>query len=108
MGDQDEGDAEPLLDVYQLELGALAQLLVQGREGLVQEQHLRPLDHGAGERDALALAAGELMWPPLREVPHLDQLQRLADPPADFLSAQALPAQAEGDVSWTDICGNSA
>ena len=49
------------LDLDQLELGLLAQLLVERAERLVEQQQLRPLGQRAGERDALALAAGQLV-----------------------------------------------
>ena len=61
VGDDDEGEAELLLQVHQFELGLLAQLLVERAERLVEQQHLRPLGDRAGERHALALAAGELV-----------------------------------------------
>ena len=61
VGDDDEGDAGLVLDVHELELGVLAQLLVERAERLVEQQQLRLLGERAGERDALALAAGELM-----------------------------------------------
>ena len=63
VGDVDRGDAE--LALQQLELGAHldAQLGVEVGQRLVEQQHLG-LDHdGAGERDALLLAAGELRRP---------------------------------------------
>ena len=61
VGDDDEGGAEPLLQLHQLELRLVAQLLVERGERLVEQQHLRPLGERARERDALALAAGELV-----------------------------------------------
>ena len=61
VGDDHEGEAEPLLQLHQLELRLLAQLLVERRERLVEQQHARTLDQRARERDALALAAGELV-----------------------------------------------
>ena len=69
VGDDDEGDAERLLDLHQLELGLLAQLLVERAERLVEQQELRPLGEGAGQRDALALAARELVRLALRRSP---------------------------------------
>ena len=57
----DEGQAEALLDVDQLELGALAQLLVERAQRLVEQQHLGALDDRAGQRHALLLAARELV-----------------------------------------------
>ena len=59
--DDDEGDAELLLDVHQLELRVLAQLLVQRAERLIEQQQLRALDERARQRHALPLAAGKLV-----------------------------------------------
>ena len=59
MGDQHEGDADIALQVLQLDLHVAAQLAVESGERLVEQQHLRPVDQGAGKRDALLLAAGE-------------------------------------------------
>ena len=50
-----------LLQLHQLELGLLAQLPVERRQRLVEQQHARPLDQRARQRHALALAAGKLM-----------------------------------------------
>ncbi len=60
VGHEQEGDAEPLLKVLQLHLHALAQLEVERAERLVEQQHLGLVGDGAGERDALLLAAGHL------------------------------------------------
>src|SRR5215470_15774753 len=56
----DEGDADLALHPQQLELHLLAELEIERAERLVQQQHLRLVDDRAGQRDALALAAGEL------------------------------------------------
>ena len=47
------------LDVLELELHLLAQLQIERPERLVEQQHARPVDQGACERHALALAAGQ-------------------------------------------------
>ncbi len=57
----DEGYARVLLRTLELHLHLLAQAPVERGEGLVEKQHLRLLDKGAGERHALALAAGKLV-----------------------------------------------
>ena len=44
VGDDDEGDADALLQAGQLELHLLAQLGVERRQRLVEQQHLRALD----------------------------------------------------------------
>ena len=57
VGDYDEGDADLLLNVHELELGFLPQLLVQRGKRLVEQQQFGALDQGAGQGDALALPA---------------------------------------------------
>ena len=63
VGDVDEGDPDLALDLLQLDLHLPAQLQVEGAERLVEQQHLGPVDERPGERDALALAARELVRP---------------------------------------------
>ncbi len=58
--DVDERDPDLALDALELDLHLLAQLQVERAERLVEQQHLRAVDDRARERDALALAAGEL------------------------------------------------
>ena len=60
MGDEDEGDAQRLLQRLQLFLHLLAQLEVERAERFVEEQHFRLVDQSAGQRHALPLAAGQL------------------------------------------------
>ena len=107
MGDDHEGDPDLVLQAHQLELHLLAQLLVERRERLVEQQHLGPLDQRAGERDALALAAGELIGLALLEALEPDHRQRAltrgpisASDPADL--------EAVGDVLGDVMCGNTA
>ena len=80
VGDVDEGDADLLLDPLQLELQALAELQVERPERLVEQQHLREVDDRAGERDALLLAAGELVGLAVRLVGEPDALELRRDP----------------------------
>ena len=61
VGDDDEGDADLVLQALQLHLHGAAQLLVERAERLVEQQQTRPLDQRARQRDALLLAAGELL-----------------------------------------------
>ena len=92
VGDDHEGHAELVLDVHQLELGFLAQLLVEGAERLVEQQHLRPLGERAGKRHALALAAGELARIALGKLLELDEAQHLADALRDLGLSATRPA----------------
>jgi hypothetical protein len=68
-----------LLQVHQLELGFLAQLLVERAERFVEQQQLGPLGERAGQRHALALAARELVRLAAGEFLELDQLEHLGD-----------------------------
>ena len=63
----------------QEDLHLLAELQVEGAERLVEEQHPRPVDDRARERDALALAAGELRGPARAVALEPDRLEHLAD-----------------------------
>ena len=79
VGDEDEGDAELALEQLELDLHLLAQLAVERAERLVEEQHAGPVDERPGERDALLLAARQLPRLAVRELGHLDHVERLAD-----------------------------
>ena len=79
VGDQHEGDADRLLQPAQFDLHLLAQLLVERRQRLVEQQHLWPHHQGAGQRDALALAAGQLVSAALSQPAQRDLRQRLVD-----------------------------
>ena len=98
MRDDDEGDAEGLLDVDQLELRVLAQLLVERGERLVEQQQLGLRDEGARQRDALSLTAGELVRLALCERPELDHVEHLVDAPGDLRLGHAQLLEAERDV----------
>ncbi len=95
MGDEEEGDADVALDRLELHLHLLAQLEVEGAERLVEEEHARPVDQGAGEGDPLALAARELAGAAAAEVTEAHLLERVHGPlatlgPADLLDPQAV------------------
>ncbi len=87
VGDDDEGHAEAALQLHQFELGALAQLLVERRQRLVEQQHLRAPRQRARQRHALLLAAGELIRLALLEPLELDQRHHLGDAGVDLGSA---------------------
>jgi hypothetical protein len=98
VGHVDEGDPDRLLERLQLDLEGLAQLGVEGAQGLVQQQHRRVEDQRPGQRDPLLLAAGQLGRPPPLQPLQLDQDQGLGDPPLGLGLAHVLEAQPEGDV----------
>jgi len=59
VGDKEEGDAEPLLELFQLNADALAEGGVKSGERFIKEQEFRLNDEGPGKRGALLFAAGE-------------------------------------------------
>ena len=79
--DVDHRDAEPLVQADELVLHALAQLLVERAERLVEQDQLRLEHERAGERHALLLSAGELRRPARAEAAELDHVERRFDPP---------------------------
>ena len=58
VGDKDGGDAQTLLQFADEQTHFAAQVFVERRERLVEQQHARFSDQGTGERDALFLPAG--------------------------------------------------
>ena len=77
MRDVDERDPDLVLDPLQLQLHVLAELEVERAERLVEQEHARMVDERAPERDALLLAAGELLRLALREPGEPDELEHL-------------------------------
>ena len=98
VGHDHEGDPDLVLQADELELHLLAQLLVERRERLVEQQNLGPLDQGAGQRHPLALAARELVGPAQAEAVEADHGERRLDPRADLGARRAADAQAVADV----------
>ena len=102
MRDEDAGDVQLVVQPAQPAAQLLAHLGVERAERLVQQQHLRLDRQRAGQRDALALAAGELVRIAVGEPVELHQLQQLEHLAPDLLGGRPLRAplhpQAEGDV----------
>ena len=98
VGDVDEGDADPLLDGAQLVAHMLAQLEVERRERLVEQQHLGLDRERAGDRDALLLAAGELADQLVALARQGDQLRSSSAASARSALRHAAHPQAVGDV----------
>jgi hypothetical protein len=93
--DEDDRPAHPLLQPQELVLQALAGDGVDRAERLVHEHHGRVAGQGAGDADALALAAGELRGVPGRELLlQPGEHQQLADA---LVAAPAVPPQQLGD-----------
>ena len=99
MGDDDEGERKLLLQFHQLELGFAAQLLIERRKRLVQEQETGAFDQRACKRDALALAAGELVRLALAQALELDELQHLRNSGPNIGFCKPLLLESEGDIA---------
>jgi hypothetical protein len=98
MGDDDEGHAEPALQLHQFPLRRFAQLLVECGERLIQQQNLWSPRQRTRERDALPLPAGELLGLALLEPLELDQRHHLGNAGVDLGARHARALQAKGDV----------
>ena len=86
------------MEAGDLGAGLDAQLGVEVGERLVHEEHGRLAHDGASERDALALAAGQLLGLAVEQVLELDGLSRLLDPALDLRLGDLAQLQAEGQV----------
>ncbi|MDK9695114.1 MAG: hypothetical protein OEL76_01840 [Siculibacillus sp.] len=98
VGDVDHRDAELLLQLTDLEAHLLAQVGVEVVERLVEEEERRLGDQGAGECDALLLAAGELRGHARLEPREADLTDRPPRPPIAFIGAGAGDLERVGDV----------
>ena len=116
MRDIDEGDAEALVHLFELDLHLLPHFEVEGAEGLVEEQNFGLVDDGAGDGDALLLPAREGGDGALFKAFQIDERERLFHLLRDLLFGELfllriplalvvfvsihdlLAAQPEGDV----------
>jgi len=95
VGDQQDRGALFLQKRQGVVANAVAQAFVEAREGLVHQKDPRPRRQRAGERDALLLAARQLMRVFRAEPAQRHPLQQLADPRGTRRPASG---QAKGDV----------
>ncbi len=98
VGDQDDGQAQPAVDVAQQREDRLGALRVQRRGGFVAEQDLRLVHQRAGDADALFLSAGELYRVGVAFFLQADQLQQPGDPLLDPCPGHPGHPQRQGDV----------
>ena len=98
VGDDDEGHAEPPLQLHQFELGAFAQLLVERGQGLVEQQHPRTARQRARQRHALPLAAGKLVRLALLQALEFYQRDHLGDADVDLGTRHLRALQPERDI----------
>jgi hypothetical protein len=79
VGDEDRRDPGPAEDVDHLATHARAQLDVEGRERLVEQDERRVGGERPGEGNPLPLAARELVRHPLLEPGEADEREKLVD-----------------------------
>ena len=77
--DVDRRGAQPLVQLLELDPHLHAQLGVEVGQRLVEQEHLRVAHDRAAQRDALALAAGELARLALEQFADAEDLGRLVD-----------------------------
>ena len=94
----EERDVELTLEALELELHLLAQLEIERTQRLVEQQDLGSVDQGAGDSDALLLAAGQLIWFAALKAAELHQVEHLHHALANLVLGNLLHPQAVGDV----------
>ncbi|MNN00640.1 hypothetical protein D3C81_1132390 [compost metagenome] len=98
VGHHHAGHADALDDFHQLQLHLRTQLFIQRAHRFVEQQQLRTLGQGAGQRHTLTLTSGQLMGFSLGVLGHVHQTQHLFDAGVDFAGGQTILLEAEGDV----------
>ena len=107
--DQHEGDAGLALQPLQLALHLLAQLEIERRQRLVEQQHARLRRQRARQRDALLLAARQVARAARGEAVEPHHLERFGDAlVGSAVSAPFSISSPNATLSATVICGNSA
>ena len=96
--DKNKGNADLLLDPFQLVLHLLAQLQIQCSERFVKQQDLRLIDQRPGNGNSLLLSSGEQCNIFLFISFEADQLQHLHDFLLDHVLAHLFDLQAEGNI----------
>ncbi len=108
MRDEHDRDADLALQMLRLDLHLLAQILVERRQRLVHQQHARPVDDGARDRDALLLAARQLRGLAFAEAVEPDRCERGARLLLALGARRRLRIfSGKAMFSSTDMCGNS-
>ena len=79
VADHHRRDPRPPQDIPEPRSQGSADLGVQGGEGLVEQQDPGLRRQGAGERDALLLAAAQLPREAIRDVGQFDQVEQISD-----------------------------
>ena len=98
MRDKNHRHAELPVQLLDLHPHLHAKLRVEIGQRLVEEKNLRLADDGAADRDALALAAGELPGSAVEQLVDLQNFGGLRDAPLDLGLRRAQRLQSEGEV----------
>ena len=98
MRHEDEGAADLAMDAAQFLLHPMAQLEIERRQRLVEQQDLGAHDESAGKRDALLLTAREAVDAALAERFEAHQAQRLCHTGDDLLARPFLQRKAEAHI----------
>ena len=98
VGDVDEGGVDLLPELDDLRAHLVAELGVQVGEGLIHQKDLGVPDDGPADGDALPLAAGEGLGPPVQVLGDVQDLRGLPHLAVDLLLGGLLQLQGEGHV----------
>ena len=98
VGDVDERDSDTLLDGAELRAHVLAELQIERRQRLVEQQHVRFGRERPGDGNALALSPRQLVAHLFALVGQRDQIEQLLGPPAALGAPQAAHLEGERDV----------
>ena len=106
--DVDRRRPEAVLELQDLRARLHAQLRVEVRQRLVHEERRRLAHDRASERDALALAAGELLRLALEQRVEIEDLGRSPHAPVDLLLRHLLVARGRTRGCRTPSCAGRA
>ncbi|KAG1254300.1 hypothetical protein G6F65_017099 [Rhizopus arrhizus] len=98
MGHVDHGGAQLAVQLRDLGPHTVAQLGIQVRQRLVEQEHRRLAHQRAAQRNTLALAAGHRLGQLVHHLGQAQRLRRLGDAPVDRRLVMAAQLQAEGQV----------
>lgn len=98
VGDKEAGDVDFIMEFAEPAAEFFADLGIEGTEGFIEEEDFGAGGQGAGEGDALALAAGELGGVAFFHAAELDEVEEFIDAVGDFPGGVFADAEAEGDV----------
>ena len=98
MRDEEKSDAEFALKRFQFALHLLAEIGVERGKRLVEEKELRAIDEGAGQGDALLLAAAETRRSGIGVFVHFDHAEGGIDARGNFGGGSVGDAKTVSDI----------